>query len=121
MEHRKLLLSIVPREYHCKLWPWLTAEVLKRHEANLGIQEFPWIASEPGNREKLLKFLNDNLLICLINTTWEYSNSQSVGAEILDNMVYLPNWNEMDRKQMIQLGAILTRWCQVEYNGPMKQ
>ena len=117
LEHRDLLLHNTPKEFHSKLFPWLTAEVQRKHKDNVGIQEFPWVASEEGHREKLCEFLNDNFLIVLVNTTWEYHSPDSVGAQILRNIVYLPNLNEMTTEQVVYLGHVLTKWCEFEYEG----
>lgn len=123
IRNRRLLLAQIPEQYHTKLWPWLTKRVIEKHEWNQGIQEFSWVTSEWGRREKLLQFLNDNYLICLINTTWDHpkNSKPSAGSQLIDHMVYLPNCNEMNERQVIHLGGILRDWCRMEYeHQPMK-
>jgi hypothetical protein len=120
LKGRDLLLSSIPSQYHEALFPWLTSEVLARYKKYEGVSEFAWVVSPIGDRTHLCEFLNAHFIVLLVNTTWEISQGSklSVGKHINDNLVYLPNINEMNESQIINVGKMLTLYCQhLERNG----
>eukprot|EP00522_Entomoneis_paludosa_P007728 CAMPEP_0172439490 /NCGR_PEP_ID=MMETSP1065-20121228/460_1 /TAXON_ID=265537 /ORGANISM="Amphiprora paludosa, Strain CCMP125" /LENGTH=505 /DNA_ID=CAMNT_0013188177 /DNA_START=77 /DNA_END=1594 /DNA_ORIENTATION=- len=114
VEKRVLLLQKVPSQYHATIWPWLTPENLDLHQSNLGVSEFTWIFCAPEERVPLIKFLSKHGLIVLINTTWEHHTKTQLvmGKRICEGLVYLPNLNEMSRKDVLRMAEVVTMWCE---------
>lgn len=115
VEARNLLLSQIPNEYHRKLFPWYTPQVLQTHRDNLGISEFTWVFNpkEDGDRMELCEYLNDRFIVTMINTTWEFDEktTKHVSKDINNNLVYLPNINQMNDAQIRHTASILTQYC----------
>lgn len=111
---RQTLLSTIPSKYHHALFPWLTPDTLARYKQMEGISEFTWVVSPIGDRMHLCQFLNDHFIVLLINTTWEANekSKSAVGKYINDNLVYLPNINEMNEERIVKVGKALTLYCQ---------
>jgi len=111
---RDLLLSQIPQEYHSLLFPWLTPKVQQMHRDNMGISEFTWVVSPVGNRRDLCNFLNEHFVISMINTTWAYDSftKAEVAKDITNNLIHLPNINQMKDAQIKYLGEVLTAYCQ---------
>jgi dTDP-4-amino-4,6-dideoxygalactose transaminase len=111
---RDLLLNNIPKMYHAQLFPWLTPECVQNHKDNAGISEFTWVVSPPGQRMKFCEYLNEHYLITMVNTTWETHEftKVSVGKRINENLVYLPNINEMNDSQTLYVAQVLTKYCQ---------
>ncbi len=111
---RELLLSTIPAQYHKALFPWLTKDTLATYKEMQGVSEFSWVVSPIGDRLHLCQFLNDQFLVLLINTTWEADEKSkaTVGKYINDNLVYLPNINEMNQMEIVNVGKALTRYCE---------
>ena len=114
---RDLLLKNIPSRFHAKLFPWWTKEVLQAHRDNGGISEFSWVFSTTKDEKEnmtLCQFMNDEFLVGLINTTWEYHEYTKlpVGKEINENLVYLPNINQMKSSEIIRVAKSLTKYCQ---------
>lgn len=114
LQGRDLLLKSIPQQYHSGLFPWYTKEVLQRHKDNQGISEFTWVVSPKGDRMELCEFLNDHFVVTLINTTWEFDEKTSklVSKDINNNLIYLPNINQMTDDQITYTASILTKYCQ---------
>lgn len=115
LDRRDLLLSQIPTKYHRTLFPWWTAEILQLHKDNMGISEFSWVVCPKGGRMELCQFLNDNFLISMINTTWEFhefSTKSPVGKDVNNRLVYLPNLNQVAQHQVIYIGKVLTKYAQ---------
>lgn len=114
VEARDLLLSNIPKQYHTALFPWFTKELLYRHRENLGVSEFTWVVNPRGDRKELCDFLNNNFMITMINTTWEYEekSNKKVSAHINNNLIYIPNINEMNDEQIRYVAATLTKFCE---------
>jgi hypothetical protein len=110
---RELLLSSIPSQYHRALFPWITAKALKQYRENQGVSEFSWVVSPLGDRMHLCQFLNDHFVVSLINTTWEAHETTKlpVGKYINENLIYLPNNNELNEKEIAALGKVLTLYC----------
>jgi DegT/DnrJ/EryC1/StrS aminotransferase family len=111
---RELLLSTIPTRYHSALFPWLTPEALALHRENLGVSEFSWVVSPIGDRLHLCQFLNDQFVVTMVNTTWDIHETTKlpVGRHITDNLIYLPNLNELDDGDVVKVGRALTLYCQ---------
>ena len=75
-----------------------------------GISEFTWVVSPKWDRMDLCEFLNEHFVVTLINTTWEYDRAP-VSKKINDNLVYLPNINQMSDEEIRSTGAALTKYC----------
>ena len=119
-EGRELLLSSIPTQYHKALFPWLTPKAMAQHKQLEGVSEFTWVVSPIGDRMHLCQFLNDHFIVLLVNTTWEADekSKSTVGKYINNNLVYLPNINEMNKSQIANVGKILTLYCQeLEMSG----
>jgi hypothetical protein len=115
LKGRDLLLSTIPSQYHSALFPWLTPDVLAQYKQNEGVSEFSWVVSPIGDRTHLCEFLNSHFIVLLVNTTWEAqekSSKLSMGKEMNDNLVYLPNINEMNESQIVNVGKMLTLYCE---------
>jgi len=117
IEARDLLLSCIPKEFHPNLFPWLTSQVIQRHRENEGISEFTWVVNprgEGGDRMEFCEYLNDHFIVTLINTTWEFDDKTTkyVSKDINNNLIYLPNINEMTDAQIRYTASILTKYCQ---------
>lgn len=114
LEARELLLSNIPQQYHSGLFPWLTPQVIQQHKDNRGISEFTWVVSPKGDRMGLCAYLNDHFVVTLINTTWESNEKTTklVAKDINNNLVYLPNLNQMDDDQIRHTASILTKYCE---------
>jgi hypothetical protein len=112
---RAALLGEIPSQYHTKLFPWLTSSVLEQHVSNGGISEFTWVAApSPERRQELCQFLNDHFVISMINTTWESTQLMPVGQTVCDSLVYLPNLNHSNQRNIRYLGQVLTKWCETK-------
>jgi hypothetical protein len=113
-EGRNLLLSSIPSKYHKALFPWLTIKAVARYEELQGVSEFTWVVSPIGDRMHLCQYLNDHFIVLLVNTTWETDekSKSTVGRHINDNLVYLPNINEMNKSQIANVGTVLMLYCQ---------
>jgi hypothetical protein len=111
---RETLLSSIPSKYHRALFPWLTPGALARYKAMQGVSEFTWVVSPIGDRMHLCQFLNDHFIVLLINTTWEANekSKSTIGMYINNNLVYLPNINEMTTDQIVKVGKALSLYCQ---------
>jgi dTDP-4-amino-4,6-dideoxygalactose transaminase len=111
---RETLLKSIPSKYHSALFPWLTPDALARYKEMQGVSEFTWVVSPIGDRMHLCQFLNDHFIVVLINTTWEANekSKSTVAMHINNNLIYLPNINEMNTKQIIKVGKALTLYCQ---------
>ena len=116
VDGRDLLLKNIPSRFHAKLFPWWTKEVLQAHRDNGGISEFSWVFSttkDEKERMTLCQFMNDEFLVALINTTWEYHEFSKlpVGREINENLVYLPNINQLKPSEIVYVAKALTKYC----------
>mmetsp|Transcript_11085 Transcript_11085/g.19510 ORF Transcript_11085/g.19510 Transcript_11085/m.19510 type:complete len:514 (+) Transcript_11085:64-1605(+) len=111
---RELLLSTIPSQYHHALFPWLTPQAMTDYKKYQGVSEFTWVVSPISDRMHLCQFLNDHFIVSLINTTWEACEKTKlpVGKYINENLIYLPNLNEMDENQIVKVGKVLTLYCQ---------
>ena len=78
-----------------------------------GISEFTWVVSPEGDRTDLRDFLNEHFVVTLINTTWEYDESgrAPVSKDINNNLLHLPNINQMKDDEIRYTGAMLTKYC----------
>ena len=112
---RTTLLAEIPTQYHAKLFPWMTTTVLKHHCTNGGISEFTWVAAPASDRrQELWHFLNDHFVISMINTTWECTQLAPMGQTVCDSLVYLPNLNHSNKRNLQYLGQVLTKWCETK-------
>ena len=114
VERRDLMLKNIPSHFHRTLFPWWTNDVLKAHRENGGISEFSWVFSADKDRLGLMQFMNDEFLVALINTTWEFHEFTKlpVGKDINENLVYLPNINHMNQSEIVNVAQILTKYCE---------
>ena len=116
IKKRDLFLNHIPRKYHPILFPWITDDIRSLYDNNKGIGEFTWVYSKDDNRLELIKFLCDNWIITLINTTWVYHTASKLDKNnskfICDNLTYLPNLNQMKNRQIIKCAQALTKWCE---------
>jgi hypothetical protein len=114
IEARDLLLSHIPQEFHRSLFPWYTPQVLQRHKDNGGISEFSWVVNPNRDRMELCEYLNDHYIVTLINTTWEFheKTTKHVSKDINNNLIYLPNLNQMNDAQIRYTASIVTKYCQ---------
>jgi dTDP-4-amino-4,6-dideoxygalactose transaminase len=113
-QSRELLLSSIPSKYHSALFPWLTKDALARYQEMQGISEFSWVVSPIGDRMHLCQFLNDHFMVVMVNTTWEANEKSKsvVGQNVNNNLIYLPNINEMTKEHIVRVGKALTLYCQ---------
>jgi hypothetical protein len=114
LEGRELLLSCITPKYRRALFPFLTEKVLNKYRTNTGVSEFSWVVSPIGDRMHLCQHLNDHFFVSLINTTWEASEKTkaSIARTVNNNLVYLPNINEMTKPQIEKVGRVLELYCQ---------
>jgi hypothetical protein len=113
VESRDLLFQHIPEQFHKKLFPWLTPKVLQAHRDNQGISEFSWVFALDNDRMYLLEFMNDEFLVGMINTTWEFNEQTKlpVGKDINENLVYLPNLHHLKPSEIVYVAGVLTRYC----------
>eukprot|EP00529_Nitzschia_sp_RCC80_P000974 CAMPEP_0113477068 /NCGR_PEP_ID=MMETSP0014_2-20120614/20010_1 /TAXON_ID=2857 /ORGANISM="Nitzschia sp." /LENGTH=547 /DNA_ID=CAMNT_0000370137 /DNA_START=56 /DNA_END=1699 /DNA_ORIENTATION=+ /assembly_acc=CAM_ASM_000159 len=111
---RDLLLSCIPPKYRLALFPFLTDESLELYKTNSGVSEFSWVVSPIGDRMHLCQHFNDQFLVSMVNTTWEISETTkaSISRTANNNLIYLPNINEMTERQIKKVGRVLTMYCQ---------
>lgn len=122
VRQRDLLLSTIPSQYHSAMFPWLTPDAVELHRQNLGVSEFTWVVSPIGDRMDLCQFLNDHFIITTVNTTWDTHEKTNlpVAKYINDNLIYLPNLNQLDERGVVKVGKALTLYCrQLEADGRM--
>ena len=130
---REILLSCIPPEFHRHLFPWLTPQVVQRHRDNMGISEFTWVVNPRGSsssstggddRMELCEYLNDHYIVTMINTTWESDDktTKHVAKDTINNnLIYLPNLNQMNDAQIRYTASILTKFCRHEMMMPVPE
>jgi hypothetical protein len=120
LDDRELLLSNIPSQYHRQLFPWYTPELLQRHRDNFGIQEFSWVASPKDERMEFMIYLNNNFILPMNNTTWDFHEftKLSVSKDLNNRLVYLPNLAHSSKVQIIHIGKALTRHCELLEGKP---
>ncbi|KAL3906989.1 MAG: hypothetical protein SGILL_009054, partial [Bacillariaceae sp.] len=104
-------------QLHSMLYGFSKKQQMKdmaKHEELEGISEFTWVISPIGDRMHLCQFLNDHFMVLMINTTWEADekSKSTVGRHINNNLVYLPNINELNTSEIAHVGKALTAYCQ---------
>ena len=120
IDKRDLMLANIPSKYHRTLFPWYTPENLQTHKENMGIQEFSWVASPTADqRMELMIFLNDHFHLTMINTTWEYHEFTKlpVSKAINNRLIYVPNNAHNSKEEVIQLGKVLAKYCEMLEEG----
>ena len=98
-------------------WPNCQACLLYKQYLYLcqGISEFTWVVSPKADRAELCDFLNEHFVVTLINTTWECDEESlkaHVSKDIVNNLVHLPNINQMKDDEIRYTGDMLTKYCE---------